>query len=408
MKKILIIALTGLLTGCAGRGNERPRFSQEQIIHLGLDSVKLLNIDRENSVVLDLNGFLSDKMIKTSEFIDYSTLIPLETTDESLISEIEKLICTENRFFIIDMNYRNVFIFSHEGKFICKLPTGGGPEDILNPYDIAVDERKQILIVEHRTGLSFFDFNGKFIKKEKPFHIPFYFNKFRVIPEGYLFILANRRTDNTHLNKLSDLQVLITDSTFRIIAAGFPYHYPDANNYGNYDYTNSFENNVHFAFKFSDKVYKLENAYSVKECYQLDFHKKRIPEQYLENTDIFWKEARQNDCYYYMGDYVECETHEYFALKNNFNRKGFKTFIFRDKSTGNLIGGNQVFVDSDTAPLFAPPLAGWKDEFIGAISAFAIHNSLTERKTNNEILKNIDEDANPVLVKYKLKRSTEK
>ncbi|MDR0559059.1 MAG: 6-bladed beta-propeller [Prevotellaceae bacterium] len=405
MKKILIIIFTGLLAGCAGRGNERPRFSQEQIVQLGLDSVKLLNIDRENSVVLDLNEFLSDKMIKTSEFIDSSTLIPLETTDESLIAEINKLICTEDRFFVFDSDIgQNVLIFSKEGKFIHKIPKGGGPEDIVNPEDIAIDEKNQILIVHHKTGLSFFDFNGKFIKKQR---VPFYFSNFRIIPEGYLFITGAQHY-NVHLNELYGLQVLITDSTFRIIAAGLPYLYPKENYYGNYDYTNSFGNSVHFAFKFSDKVYQLENAYSVKECYQLDFHKKRIPEQYLENTDVFIKESRQNDCYYYLGDYIECATHENFSLYNAFNRKAFKTFIFRDKSTGNLIGGNQVFVDSDTAPLFASPLTGWKDEFIGAIPAIAIHNSLTERKTNNEILKNIDEDANPVLVKYKLKRSTEK
>ncbi|MDR0559362.1 MAG: 6-bladed beta-propeller [Prevotellaceae bacterium] len=406
MKNILIIVFTGLFAGCAGCGNERPRFSHEQTVQLGLDSVKLLNVDRENSIVLDLNEFLSNRMIKTGEFIDYSTLILLETTDKSLIAEINKLICTENRFFILDSDIgQNVLIFSSEGKFIRKIPKGGGPEDIVNPEDIAVDEEKQVLIVHHKTGLSFFDFNGKFIKKER--HTPFYFSNFRVIHEGYLFVTVAQHY-NVHLNELSGMQVLITDSAFRIIAAGFPFHYPKENNFGIYDYTNAFENNVHFAFKFSDKVYKLENAFSVKECYQLDFHTKRLPERYMENSDIFWKESRQNDSYYYMGDYVECETHEYFSLQNDFNRQAYKTFIFRDKSTGKLIAGNQVFVDTETAPLFATPLAGRKDEFVGAIPAIAICNSLTERKTDNEILKNIDEDANPVLVKYKLKRLPEK
>jgi hypothetical protein len=261
---------------------------------------------------------LSEKEIKSSEFIDSIEFIPLETTNESLIAEINKLICMEDRFFVFDSDIgRNVFIFSGNGKFIRKIPIGEGPEEIHNPGDIAVDEEKQNLIVYNKYGLSFFDFNGKFIKRER---LPFSFKNFRVIPNGYLFLTVAQHW-NPHLNELSDMQILITDTTFRIISAGLPYRYLKENNFGITDYTNSFENKVNFSFKFSDKIYQFEDTLSVRERYQLNFKEKMLPEKYLElSYNEIRKILKQNDYYYYMGDFVECETHEYFTIHNDFNK----------------------------------------------------------------------------------------
>lgn len=404
MKKILFASVL-FLYGCMGEhGKENLRFSKEQVKQLGLDSIKSLNIVKQNSIVLDINDFLSEREIKSSEFIDSVKFVPLETTNESLIGEINKLICTENRFFIFDSDIgKNVLIFSKEGRFIRKIPKGGGPEEILNPGDIAVDEEKQHLIVYDRTGLSFFDFDGNFIKRKL---VPFYFSNFRVIPNAYLFVTV-AQNHNVHLGSLSTMQILISDTTFRIISAGFPFHYPKGNSYSITDYTNSFGNNVNFSFKFSDKIYQVEDTLSVNEMYQLDFKKKTFPEAYLKlgNKELLEK-LKHNDSYYYMGDFVECETHEYFAIYNNFNKKAYHTLIFRDKSTGKFMGGNRVLLDTGTIPLFSFPLASYKDKFIGAASSLAIHRYLLEKKTElkeNELLKNIDDDSNPVLVIYHLK-----
>jgi hypothetical protein len=407
MKKVIFVFLIFLYSGCTGQqGKESLRFSQEQVEQLGLGDIKLLNIIERNSIVLDFNNFLSEKEIKSSEFIDSIKFIPLETNKESLIAEINKLICTEDRFFIFDSDIgKNVLIFSKDGKFINKISKGGGPEEIFNPEDIAVDEKRKNLIVYNKTGLSFFDFNGKFIKRVR---LPFYFKNFRVIPNGYLFVTVAQNW-NVHLDELSNMQILISDTTFRIISAGFPFHYPKENSFGIADYTNSFDNNVNFSFKFSDKIFQFEDTLSVKKRYQLDFKKKQFPEKYtieLSYSEIL-KVLKQNNYYYYMGDFVECATHEYFAIYNDFNKKTYQTLIFRDKSTGEFIGGNQVLIDTGSIPLFNFPLASYKDEFIGVVSSLAINRYLSEKETHStddELFKNIDDDSNPILIKYKLKR----
>jgi len=193
---------------------------------------------------------------------------------------------------------RNVLIFSNDGTFIKTLSTGQGPRDIFRPKDIAVDEEREHLIVFHSTGLSFYDYQGNFIKKEQ---VPFYFTNFRVIPDGYLFI-SEAGNYNIHMDDVSGMQVLITDKAFRIISAGLPFHYAKSLNYSILDYTSASGTNVNFALKFSDKVYQYVDTFTVKEKYHLDFSKKKIPDRYLDmNWSNVYKILKENDYYFFYG-----------------------------------------------------------------------------------------------------------
>ena len=207
---------------CCSQNRERSaRFSEEQVAQLGLNSTKQLIVHTENSLKLDLNEFLSDKVLALGELVENIKYIPLQTTRRSLIGEITKLICVEKYYFILDQyTSRNVFIFSNDGTFIKTLPTGQGPQDIFRPQDIAVDENMEHLIVYHKTGFSHFDYQGNFVKREQ---LPFYFTNFRVIPNGYLFV-SEAGKYNIHLNEISEMQLFITDRNFRIISAGLPFH----------------------------------------------------------------------------------------------------------------------------------------------------------------------------------------
>ncbi|MDL2310169.1 6-bladed beta-propeller, partial [Parabacteroides sp. OttesenSCG-928-B22] len=279
MRKSIFVFVVLLCLGCSERKvQDSPKFTDEQIAQLGLSSVKPLRIFDGDCIKLDFNGFLSEKEISAQELVDSVEFISLETTNESLIAEINKLVCVENYFFIFDSDIgKNVFIFLSDGRFVKRIPTGQGPEEIYNPGDIAVDKENGHLIVYNRKGLSFYDYQGNFVKREL---LPFNFKNFRVLANGYLFVTIPNQ--NGHLADLSAMQVFITDKNFRIISAGFPFHYSNTLNYGITDYTSSLDKNVSFAFKFSTKIFQYIDTLAVEEKYQLDFSKKEIPSKYME------------------------------------------------------------------------------------------------------------------------------
>lgn len=403
MRKVIFIVIVVLGLGCSEKKKDNPKFSDKQMEQLGLRKVKPLQIFEGNCLTLDLNNFLQPiKNLSVGNLIYDVKYIPLQTTEESLIAEINKLIYSENHFFILDLDIGHaVFIFSDDGKFIKKIPVGQGPGEIYNPGDIAIDEENNNLVIYNRKGLSYYDYDGNFIKRELA---PFNFKNFRIIPDGFLFISVQNQ--NEHLSEFSEMQVFITDENFRIISTGLPFHYSKSLTLGITDYTNSFKDQVEFSLKFSDKIYQYIDTSTVREKYQLDFSKKRLPSEHLMNTENIINVLKQNDYYYFMGNFVENETHEYFSLYNNFNKKAFQTFIFRDKSTGKFTGGNIILLENESIPLFATPLTADENEFIGSVTTSSIAQYLSERKElgiNNTVLDKLNPDDNPVLIKYKLK-----
>ena len=66
----------------------------DQIEQLQLSNVKPINILDKDKLLLDFNVFLTEKEISINELVDNVKLIPLQTTEESLIAEVNKLICT--------------------------------------------------------------------------------------------------------------------------------------------------------------------------------------------------------------------------------------------------------------------------------------------------------------------------
>ena len=395
--------------GCSQNRQGNLRFSEEQIAQLGLNNIQPLNILNENSLKIDLSDFLSDKETPISEFVESMIYIPLQTTKESLIGEIRKIIYLDNYVFIFDPYIsKTVFIFSNDGIFIKKIPIGQGPQDIFRPIDFAVDEQQEHLIIYNSYRLSFYDYQGNFVKRES---LPFNFHNFRVLPNGYLFVsVAN--IYNIHLEAASEMQVIITDKNFRIISVGFPFHYSKSLNYSITDYTSSFGNDVNFAFKFSDKIYRYVDTLTIIEDYHLDFARKGLPSRYLEMSwDDVQKALNSTSYYFFMGDYVENSTHESFQIKN-LSKKSPLTVVFRDKTSGKLKGGSN-FIDDGKIFMFTAPFTSYKDEFIGAFDAYNIYLSLLELKKDeknkaafdrlNALFGYLEEDANPILVKYKLK-----
>jgi hypothetical protein len=408
MKTFLNIVLVVFLLSCSKQNGEiKARYSAEQVASLKIDSTKIIRIQTDSIIKIDLNPFLKKNDIKFAEMIKSITFIPLETTEESLIAEIEGILVTDSNIYIKD-SYQggSVLIFDTAGKYLKRIERGQGPEEILSLHGIAFDEEQEELVVCHYNFLSFFTPEGKFKRKEKILLSPSYF---AVIPGGYLFYSLHG-ADNRHLESLSEHQIFITDKQFRLKSAGFPYQYSKENHYEGDRYINLFDKSINFTFKFTNTIYQYINDSTVKAKYTINISDKELPSQIIKelSSDDFFREAEQNDYYFFSGEYVENKTHDFLILDNFYIRN--YTFIFRDKNSGNICGGTVLKNSPEIFPIINTPIASRESYFI---SYFIPQYTAELKKTLSQNImlseedkikiRNLQEEDNPVLMFYELK-----
>lgn len=87
------------------------------------------------------------------------TYVPLETTESSLIYEIDKILYLNHTIYIFDKENKKILLFNDKGKFlnaICQV--GQGPGEYVYPSDMDVDEFGNVYVL---------DFSSKRIIKYK-------------------------------------------------------------------------------------------------------------------------------------------------------------------------------------------------------------------------------------------------
>lgn len=100
------------------------------------------------------------------DILDNIGIIPLETTDESLLGECQIVDVNNKEVIIKDLN--SIYIFNKEtGKYESKiLRLGDGPEEYASLSDVVSDSsRQQVYVLDGNGNVKVYDSNGKFRKK---------------------------------------------------------------------------------------------------------------------------------------------------------------------------------------------------------------------------------------------------
>lgn len=116
------------------------------------------------TLCVDLNSPQSDY----TDVFDKIEVIPLETTDNSLIVHPKEIIEFENRFYIYDIHTQKVFLFSDTGEFICTIGgKGQGPGEYAWIASIALNKTQgEFQILEPWGSFSNYTLEGKFINRK--------------------------------------------------------------------------------------------------------------------------------------------------------------------------------------------------------------------------------------------------
>lgn len=182
---------------------------------------------------------------------------------------------------------------------------------------------------------------------------------------------------------------------------------PTEISYGGYSYLYSNEGKVRITQNYNDTIYQYMNGTSeLKAEYIMDYHDKKLPDYHLKSPNHERQNIlAQNDYYYFIGEYLETTYHHIFFLRNDYI--GLQTAIYRDKRTGNLIGGTNADYNINEIPAIGFPKAAFGEYFISVHypnqNDSLLFNSSVITDADKQKIKKRKEDDNPLLVFFRLK-----
>lgn len=108
-------------------------------------------IQLKNAITVHVNPNEIKEIFPWEEFIDSFSIVPLETTKESVFSGIHKFVCNDKKLFIFDLQLQEILIYREDGSFIRKLNMKGkGPGQYNVIKDFHFDNENNMVILDYR------------------------------------------------------------------------------------------------------------------------------------------------------------------------------------------------------------------------------------------------------------------
>ena len=138
------------------------------ILVLAFGSCKEQKSVADGCIRFDLSESLSDTL-NVQDRIYPLELIALETTEESLLGSVDKLIEAYGRYYVLDHMRKCVLVFDSTGKFLHSVGrVGQGPGEYSDLSDFIVDEKTGCLYLLTNTSTIYaYDDGGGFLWKRK-------------------------------------------------------------------------------------------------------------------------------------------------------------------------------------------------------------------------------------------------
>lgn len=314
--------------------------------------------------------FLNDTLISSL------SVVPLETTQNSLIGSIYKFVSFGDRFYIQDLRNQTLFVFTNNGKFLFKLSEGGrGPGEFNELRNFQIADSGDIYLLTYRKimhyspdGKYLDDFPFDFVNATKGFNLnPT--NFIRINKDEYFLYGGTVGIENNDSGLQYALYRIngskeITGKYFKLkrrLIGGNRFY-----RFGDYFYMKPIDDDA-------DTIYRIdENGLSA--AWYVDFGKHAVPEKYLPKD---FTSARHNliETSYCRNIDNIFETREflYFFYFQGRNTKN----VFYSKKSGQVIHGNLQLFGCFNPLAF---IGTHKDQLVCSVEPYLIINAL---KSNN-------------------------
>lgn len=348
-----------------------------------------------SSIYIDLD---SSKDVSIFDIFSKIEMIPLETNNECLIGGINKVIQYDSNYYLLDKKQNCIYIFDQNGKFIHNIKrVGRGPGEYLYVYDFVINEYNQTLELLDPFGkLIIFDLDGTHKESINLPHPPAAYHKFILLNQDSILFFTNSDKVNTNLlyaysrSSHKIIKEFYTDSHSRI---------------GNKLPLFSWNNTVYLSMPMENTILQIQNTQATP-AYTWDFGKYNYK---FQNKDVPIENQEKAKFYQAIGSsfpmsythilnlqneqYLYCLLLHLDQKKHIFYDKKEKSARVFEKTTENIslipyFMNNEIMIGVEQ-----PNSATYKQ----------IINANIIDKKNQDQISLVEEDSNPVLVKYTFK-----
>jgi hypothetical protein len=342
------------------------------------------------------------KKIYLSDIVKKINFIPLETTEESFLGEINKIEYDDDQYFILNNFDKLIYMFDLNGNFKTRIGRiGDGPGELQYPECFALNrDSKEVWLTNNFHSILKFNYKGEYKESQS---INIFFKDF-CIYNNYIYLHTSKKANFDNHNKQICYNLWINNIKNEITTY-FPYNpilYPNGGTY--YDTKIPFcetEGSIIYSYVFSDTIYSIDkNILNLK--YIVDFQNrisKKISNLSGEDVMNYLNQNSTNACY--LQNVVE--TFSFLRFNYALNMELYD--VFYDKKHKKLIEGKLIddILGSNLIILYAQD-----DKFVGYVNAFDVDIQEKAKDFLNEDslykLSNMNNDEhNPILFEFELK-----
>ena len=371
---------------------------------------------KEKEDVIIRNGYLIHPVSpENSEELSLDKIydikfIPLEASENSLLSEIEEIErdTTDGFWYILDRNSPNVlFVFSDEGRFIKNIKhIGFGPGEYQTISDFYLSDGSWIEVYDsEQQKLLRYDLKNDDLISERK--IPFYAYKYTYLDNGDYVFYKNSQARNLEDEKYF-YQLLVLDSDFNLVRTALPFRLKTGINISimNPNSLTHTPNGVIYNEFNADTLYTV-NTDTIKIDHILNYGDYAVPEpnenEFTSGRDklnYYFSKAGQ----YVIGVHQIKESEEFFSFNYIYNNQAFM-YIYNKTDTTYKNVNTLKFSDKEI--FFPPPVYYIDRDFVSIYTLPMLNEKVSISALNKD---NIDENAiaqgienqNPVLVTYRI------
>ncbi|WP_311322364.1 6-bladed beta-propeller [Capnocytophaga leadbetteri] len=390
--------ILGLLTASITASLAQP-FRDTAVLQLA--DTKVLTAETSQAQHLNLNPFLvKDKEFDFGALLNEISFVPLETTAQSRLGQIRKVVTTAEHIYIIDdLDEWGIAIFTRQGQFVKRIPNGKKPEQLYRLYDIDFNTQTNELIAYKHSFLLIFDKEGNFLRFK---YLPIGFLNMAATPDGY--VLKSLVGQNINLGDKSNYRLQFINKDLKLNAVALPDKESKAFSAKSYLYRVA--DLVKITAEISDTIYQYnpkDNKLAAE--FILDYDHK-LPRSYIYGKDfsIFENAIRNHNYNYCIGDYIETTYHNVFFISN----KTANVVVYRDKDSGNMVGGG-IAQSKQGLPFLAFPDTFYDDQLIkyyypGENDYEVLKEMPFLSEANKKKSESFKKGDNPILIYYTLNK----
>ena len=208
--------------------------------------------------------------------IDSITLLPLETTDKSLIGRISEIKIIDEKIYVCDnMQSQTIFVFDKKGHYLHKIgQIGHGKQEYLQIFSYWFHDQYVDFLDCTQWKVLRYDLDGHYVKT---IDLSSVMGCSRFIEyEKNKYLLVYQKYSKEHPYRL-----VYTDSLFNIEQTALPFEHTRDMTVGRFCGNSTLGYNCYFAL--NDTIYSFSDSLIVPE-YHLSFYKRGEVLEYLKKT----------------------------------------------------------------------------------------------------------------------------